>query len=61
MPQDLRSYHQQLYPADQVICELLARTIENELTEATHKIWHAHPVWFLDDNPTAGYSKQKWE
>jgi len=59
MPQDLRSYHQQLYPAYEAICDLLASTIENELTEATHKIWHAHPVWFLDDNPTAGYSKQK--
>ena len=22
-------------------------------------IWHAHPVWFLDDNPIVGYSKQK--
>jgi hypothetical protein len=29
------------------------------LTKATSKIWHAHPVWFLDDNPIVGYSKQK--
>jgi hypothetical protein len=59
MSEDLQSYHQQLSPADLPICDLLARTIGNELTEATHKIWHAHPVWFLDDNPTVGYSKQK--
>ena len=23
------------------------------------KIWHRHPVWFLEDNPTVGYSKLK--
>ena len=23
------------------------------------KIWHRHPVWFLDGNPTVGYSKLK--
>ena len=26
---------------------------------AENKIWHAHPVWFLDGNPVVGYSKQK--
>ena len=29
------------------------------LPEAESKIWHAHPVWFLDGNPVAGYSKLK--
>jgi hypothetical protein len=29
------------------------------LTHAECKIWHAHPVWFLNDNPVVGYSKQK--
>jgi hypothetical protein len=29
------------------------------LTEAESKVWHAHPVWFLDGNPIVGYSKQK--
>ena len=44
---------------DQAICHLLAQSIDNELTEAESKIWHAHPVWFLDGNPIVGYSKQK--
>ena len=44
---------------DKAICDLLAQTIDNELTEAESKIWHAHPVWFLDGNPIVGYSKQK--
>jgi len=38
---------------------LLTQTIDNKLTEAERKIWHAHPVWFLDGNPIVGYSKQK--
>ena len=29
------------------------------LPEAENKIWHAHPVWFLEGNPIVGYSKQK--
>ena len=41
------------------ICDRLATIIDNELTEAESKIWHAHPVWFLDGNPIVGYSKQK--
>jgi len=41
------------------VCDLLAREIDKNLPEAENKIWHAHPVWFLDGNPTVGYSKQK--
>ena len=29
------------------------------LPEAECKIWHRHPVWFLDENPIVGYSKLK--
>ena len=29
------------------------------MPEAENKIWHGHPVWFLDGNPVAGYSKLK--
>lgn len=41
------------------ICELLATEISKHLPEAENKIWHRHPVWFIDGNPVAGYSKQK--
>jgi uncharacterized protein YdhG (YjbR/CyaY superfamily) len=41
------------------ICEALATTISELLPEAENKIWHRHPVWFLDGNPIVGYSKQK--
>lgn len=41
------------------ICDELRTIIDRTLTEATSKIWHAHPVWFLDGNPVVGYSKLK--
>lgn len=41
------------------VCDLLAQEIDGNLPESENKIWHGHPVWFLDDNPTVGYSKQK--
>jgi uncharacterized protein YdhG (YjbR/CyaY superfamily) len=44
---------------DKEICEQLMKIIDTQLPEAEKKIWHAHPVWFLDGNPIVGYSKQK--
>jgi hypothetical protein len=55
----LHPYHQSLAPEEQAICERLAELITAVLPEAEGKIWHAHPVWFLEDNPVVGYSKQK--
>jgi uncharacterized protein YdhG (YjbR/CyaY superfamily) len=56
---DIQAYHNNQTPVDKEICELLATTIDSVLTKADNKIWHAHPVWFLDGNPIVGYSKQK--
>jgi len=44
---------------EQQICESLAAMIDKLLPEAESKIWHRHPVWFLEGNPTVGYSKLK--
>ncbi|MEO1022745.1 MAG: DUF1801 domain-containing protein [Bacteroidota bacterium] len=41
------------------ICNCLASIISEEMPEAENKIWHRHPVWFLDGNPIVGYSKLK--
>lgn len=41
------------------ICDHLATLIDQFLPEAESKIWHAHPVWFLEENPIVGYSQQK--
>jgi hypothetical protein len=40
-------------------CQRLAQQIDLNLPEADNKVWHAHPVWFLDGNPVVGYSKLK--
>lgn len=59
MHQDIQTYNQQQDPNDKAICEVLAGQIDLILSEAESKIWHAHPVWFLDGNPIVGYSKLK--
>jgi hypothetical protein len=56
---DTTQYNAALAPEDAVICDLLAREIDKALPKAENKIWHAHPVWFLDGNPIVGYSKLK--
>ena len=41
------------------ICIILMHEINGGLAKAESKIWHGHPVWFLDDNPIVGYNKLK--
>lgn len=59
MNKEIQVYNDEQTLTDREICDLLASTINSELTEAESKVWHAHPVWFLDGNPIVGYSKQK--
>jgi hypothetical protein len=59
MHPDTAKYNASLDAVCSGICDLLAREIDRALPEAENKIWHAHPVWFLDGNPVAGYSKLK--
>ena len=59
MHADTERYHADQSPDDRRICDLLAREIGRVLPEAENKVWHAHPVWFLDGNPIVGYSKLK--
>ena len=55
----IQAFNNNLTTVDKQICDMLATTIDEVLTEAESKIWHSHPVWFLDGNPIVGYSKQK--
>lgn len=59
MHTDTADYNQRQNPIDKLICDQLATIISKQLPEAENKIWHAHPVWFLDGNPVVGYSKLK--
>ena len=59
MNKDIQIYNDKQSPPEKEICDLLANEINNSLPKAENKIWHAHPVWFLEGNPVAGYSKLK--
>ena len=59
MNPEILTYNQQFSLEDREIVEKLAKIINENLPEAENKIWHSHPVWFLEGNPIVGYSKQK--
>ena len=59
MHADTKTYNSAQAPTEKAICKLLAEQIDRSLPEAENKVWHAHPVWFLDGNPIVGYSKLK--
>lgn len=56
---DTAAYNNKQTAADKAICDTLAAEINKHLPKATNKIWHAHPVWFIEENPIVGYSKLK--
>ena len=59
MNPEIQNYNQQFSSDDREIVEKLVKIINENLPEAENKIWHSHPVWFLEGNPIVGYSKQK--
>jgi hypothetical protein len=59
MHPDTIAYNAARAPDDRAICDALARAIDRHLPDAENRVWHAHPVWFLDENPIVGYSKLK--
>jgi hypothetical protein len=59
MNSDIQSYNEALSQEEKDICNSLAKIIIENLDGANYKIWHAHPVWFIEGNPIVGYSKLK--
>ena len=59
MNKEIKAYNQGLSKADKAIGVLLAKEIDENLPDAENKIWHRHPVWFLEGNPIVGYHKLK--
>jgi uncharacterized protein YdhG (YjbR/CyaY superfamily) len=55
----IQDYNNSQADSDKAICYLLATEISQNLPDAESKIWHKHPVWFLEGNPIVGYSKLK--
>ncbi len=58
-PAEILAYNAAQSPGDKRICDALCKAIGRGLPGAECKIWHRHPVWFLDGNPIVGYSKLK--
>lgn len=59
MHPDIKNYNSAQAPGDKRICNKLAQEIARGLPDAEDKVWHRHPVWFLDGNPIVGYSRLK--
>ena len=59
MNEAIQTYNNDQSENDTKICDLLFVEINKNLPEAENKVWHGHPVWFLDGNPIVGYNKQK--
>jgi hypothetical protein len=59
MYKDALAYNDSQSNKEKDICDMLFQEISEYLHEAENKIWHGHPVWFLQGNPVVGYSKLK--
>ncbi|MEK7673289.1 MAG: DUF1801 domain-containing protein [Patescibacteria group bacterium] len=59
MNKEIQKYNNSQTASDKAICDLLEKEINAGLPQAENKIWHGHPVWFLDGNPIVGYHKLK--
>jgi hypothetical protein len=57
MHPEIQNYHQQFETEHAQICTTLATIITANLAQSESKIWHGHPVWFLDGNPIVGLQK----
>jgi hypothetical protein len=59
---DILAYNKAQSPSDKRICDAFAKAIDRQMSKvpgAENKIWHRHPVWFIDGNPIVGYHKLK--
>ncbi len=55
----IQTYNSSQADDDRSICDRLATIIDTSLPDAENKVWHGHPVWFIDGNPIVGYAKLK--
>jgi len=55
----IEAYNAAQFGGEREICESLMKMIDHGLADSDRRIWHAHPVWFLNGNPIVGYGKLK--
>ncbi|MBI2356606.1 DUF1801 domain-containing protein [Candidatus Dojkabacteria bacterium] len=59
MNDEIKNYNDKVDQGYRLVCNLLRSEIDKVLSGSESKIWHGHPVWFLEGNPIVGYSKLK--
>lgn len=52
-------YNEQLAPEFRELADQLAKSFKKQVPQAEAKVWHGHPVWFIEGNPVFGYSLKK--
>ncbi len=57
MYKTITSYNNDQSATNKKICKALQVEINSVLKTAESKVWHAHPVWFINGNPIVGYGK----
>ncbi|MEZ5715176.1 MAG: DUF1801 domain-containing protein [Paracoccaceae bacterium] len=58
-PRTIEAYHAALAETERPICDALRSALDDGLPGAESRLWHGHPVWFLEGNPIAGYDRLK--
>lgn len=56
MPVTIEAYEKSLKAGPRAVCVALRATIASVMPEATAKVWHGSPVWFIGENPVVGYT-----
>lgn len=59
MKEEIKAFNKTQPGEYAAICDILSTIIDKNMPEGACKIWHGHPVWFLEGNPIVGYSIQK--
>jgi hypothetical protein len=57
--EDIARYAAKLDTQRAAICASLQRSLDAGLPQATSKLWHAIPVWFVGENPVVGFTARK--
>jgi|SRR5688572_10530143 len=58
-PESIADYIAAMDPVRGAIAERLTNNIDAALPQATGKLWHGIPVWFVGENPAVGFTARK--
>jgi hypothetical protein len=53
---EIANYHKSFSPQQVKVMKMLREELDTVLGQQHAKLWHGAPVWFVGQNPVAGYS-----